>query len=136
MPLFGDWYSHGKLTACFVGIRSDESLNRYRTIASKYKEPYQDKQYTTKVLENVYNVYPIYDWKTEDDWIYQGKNRDLPYNTLYDYMYKAGLPLSLMRICQPYGDDQRRGLWLFHLIEPETWGKIVARVNGANSGAM
>ena len=41
-----------------------------------------------------------------------------------------------MRICQPYGDDQRRGLWLFHLIEPETWGKVVARVNGANSGSL
>jgi predicted phosphoadenosine phosphosulfate sulfurtransferase len=27
-------------------------------------------------------------------------------------------------------------LWLFHLIEPETWSRIVARVNGANSGAM
>ena len=51
-------------------------------------------------------------------------------------MYKAGLKLSQMRICQPYGDDQRRGLWLFHLIEPETWAKIVSRVSGANSGAL
>jgi predicted phosphoadenosine phosphosulfate sulfurtransferase len=51
-------------------------------------------------------------------------------------MHKAGLTLSQMRICQPYGDDQRRGLWLFHLIEPETWSKVVARVNGANSGAL
>ena len=25
---------------------------------------------------------------------------------------------------------------MFHLIEPETWAKIVARVNGANSGAL
>lgn len=136
VPLFGEWYGKGEPTACFVGIRSDESLNRYRTIASKSKIPYQGKQWTTEVKPNLYNVYPIYDWKTEDDWIYQGKNPDKPYNTLYDYMYKAGLPLHLMRICQPYGDDQRRGLWLFHLIEPETWARIVARVNGANSGAM
>jgi predicted phosphoadenosine phosphosulfate sulfurtransferase len=41
-----------------------------------------------------------------------------------------------MRICQPYGDDQRKGLWLFHVIEPETWARIVARVNGANQGAL
>jgi predicted phosphoadenosine phosphosulfate sulfurtransferase len=39
------------------------------------------------------------------------------------------------RLCQPYGVDQRKGLWLFHILEPETWSKIVARVNGANSGA-
>jgi len=136
VPLFGAWYGKGELTACFVGIRSDESLNRYRTIASLVKIPYQCKQWTTLVCDNVYNIYPIYDWKTTDDWIYQGKNPNKPYNKLYDFMYKAGLPLHLMRICQPYGDDQRRGLWLFHLIEPETWARIVARVNGANSGAM
>ena len=41
-----------------------------------------------------------------------------------------------MRICQPYGDDQRRGLWLFHLIEPDTWARVVSRVNGANGGAL
>jgi predicted phosphoadenosine phosphosulfate sulfurtransferase len=51
-------------------------------------------------------------------------------------MRRAGVPLSSQRICQPYGDDQRRGLWLFHLLEPETWGLIVARVNGANGGAL
>jgi predicted phosphoadenosine phosphosulfate sulfurtransferase len=51
-------------------------------------------------------------------------------------MHKAGVSIHLQRICQPYGDDQRRGLWLFHIIEPETWGRVVARVNGANSGAL
>lgn len=136
MPLFGEWYSEGKSTACFVGIRADESLNRFRTIASLSKVMIDGKQYTTKVKETVYNIYPIYDWKTEDIWIYQGKNPSYPYNTLYDYMHKAGLSIHLMRICQPYGDDQRKGLWLFHLIEPETWGKIVARVNGANQGSI
>jgi predicted phosphoadenosine phosphosulfate sulfurtransferase len=136
VPLFGEWYSEGKKTACFVGIRADESLNRFRTIASLSKIMIDGKQYTTMVKETVYNIYPIYDWKTEDIWIYQGKNPSYPYNTLYDYMHKAGLSIHLMRICQPYGDDQRKGLWLFHLIEPETWGKIVARVNGANQGSI
>jgi len=51
-------------------------------------------------------------------------------------MHQAGVPMGHMRICQPYGDDQRRGLWLFHLIEPETWSRVVARVNGANGGAL
>lgn len=51
-------------------------------------------------------------------------------------MHKAGLSVHQQRICQPYGDDQRKGLWLFHLIEPDTWSKIVARVNGANGGAL
>lgn len=137
VPLFGLWYGQGERTACFVGIRTDESLNRFRTINSTTKQPFNDKQWTTLVEEpELFNIYPIYDWKTEDIWTYLGKYPDKPTNILYDYMYKAGVPLSLQRICQPYGDDQRRGLWLFHLIEPETWGKIVSRVNGANTGAM
>lgn len=136
VPEFGEWYSQGKTTACLVGIRADESLNRFRTISSKSKITFNEKQYTTKVTENVFNVYPIYDWGTEDIWIYHGKNNNKRHNELYDIMHKAGLSIHLQRICQPYGDDQRRGLWLFHLIEPETWAKVVARVNGANSGAL
>lgn len=136
VPLFGDWYSQGKSCACMVGIRTDESLNRYRTIASKTKTTCQGKQWTTKVTDTVYNIYPIYDWRTADIWIYHGKNPGDRHNQLYDHMNKAGLTIHQQRICQPYGDDQRRGLWLFHLIEPETWAKIVARVSGANSGAL
>jgi len=134
VPKFGHWFSHGKLTACFVGIRSDESLNRYRTIVGK-KSKFEDKNWTTWVGETLYNIYPIYDWKTQDIWRYNGKFFK-PYNRLYDLMHKAGVSIHQQRICQPYGDDQRRGLWLFHVIEPETWGKLIARVNGANSGAL
>jgi predicted phosphoadenosine phosphosulfate sulfurtransferase len=136
VPEFGEWYSQGKKTACLVGIRTDESLNRFRTIASRSKTTHNGYQWTTKVTENVFNVYPIYDWRTQDIWIYHAKNPTKRSNELYEYMHKAGLSLGNMRICQPYGDDQRRGLWLFHLIEPETWAKVVSRVNGANSGAL
>lgn len=135
VPEFGRWYSRGELTACFVGIRADESLNRYRTIKNHKKTTHQGKMWTTKVWDtSVYNVYPIYDWRTADIWRYNGRSGKR-YNHLYDLMHKAGLSIHQQRICQPYGDDQRKGLWLFHVIEPETWSKIVARVNGANSGA-
>jgi predicted phosphoadenosine phosphosulfate sulfurtransferase len=136
VPLFGEWYAQGTETACMVGIRSDESLNRFRTIASTSKRTRDALQWTSGVTESVFNVYPIYDWRTADIWTYHGKNPDLGYNRLYDLMGMAGLTIHQMRICQPYGDDQRRGLWLFHLIEPETWGRVVARVAGANSGAL
>jgi predicted phosphoadenosine phosphosulfate sulfurtransferase len=132
---FGHWYSQNKLCACFVGIRTGESLNRWRTIASTKKQTIDGYKWTTWVGESLYNIYPIYDWIETDLWIYHGKTGK-PYNKLYDRMYQAGLTLHQMRICQPYGDDQRKGLWLFHLIEPETWARIVARVNGANSGAL
>lgn len=136
VPAFGEWYSQDKLTACFVGIRTRESLNRWRSIAAGRKQTLDGKCYSTWMGTAVYNVYPIYDWHATDVWTYHGRYPDLPYNRLYDRMHQAGLTLHQMRICQPYGDDQRKGLWLFHLIEPETWSKVVARVNGANQGAL
>lgn len=135
-PAFGDWYADGKLCACLVGIRTDESLNRYRTIANNRKQSFCNRRYTTRVQQNLYNVYPIYDWAVSDIWLYHQQDSDRPYNSLYDCMYRAGLTPAQMRICQPYGDDQRRGLWLYHILEPDTWYKVVERVNGANSGAV
>jgi predicted phosphoadenosine phosphosulfate sulfurtransferase len=133
--MFADWYAAGEKMATFVGIRTEESLNRYRTIAVADKKMLEGKRWTTHVIDNVYNIYPIYDWKTKDIWTYNrisGKS----HNKIYDLMHQAGVPLSRQRLCQPYGDDQRRGLYLYHILEPESWFKIVARVNGANSGSL
>lgn len=131
---FGHWYGQGQLTACLVGIRTAESLNRFRSITDKSSN-YEGLRWTTWKSGALFNIYPIYDWKTQDIWTYYGKSKK-PYNYLYDRMFQAGLTIHQARICQPYGDDQRKGLWLFHLIEPETWKRIVARVNGANQGAL
>lgn len=137
IELFAVWYAaNGASTAALIGIRSDESLNRWRTISAWDKETHFGKRWTTKVVDNVFNVYPIYDWHVTDIWKYHAANPDKPHNAVYDRMHAAGVSLSQMRLCQPYGDDQRRGLWLYHLLEPQTWAKVVARVNGANSGAL
>jgi predicted phosphoadenosine phosphosulfate sulfurtransferase len=137
MVIFGEWFSQGKKTAAFIGIRSDESLHRYRAITSK-KEGlmHNDYKWTTLVSKNLFNIYPIYDWKTQDIWVYHGKYPNLIHNKIYDKMSMAGVKMSQQRLCQPYGDDQRRGLWLYHILEPETWYHIVKRVNGVNSGAL
>lgn len=133
---WGTWYAQGRPTGAFIGIRADESLNRYRTIAIWDKKMHGEKRYTTCVEGELYNVYPIYDWKTEDIWRFHAQYPALPHNKIYDLMHKAGVPLSQQRLCQPYGDDQRKGLWLYHVLEPVTWFKLIARVNGANSGAL
>lgn len=134
--LFAEWYAQDRPTGCFIGIRADESLNRFRTIAVFDKETHGGKRWTTKVTDYAYNIYPIYDWRTQDIWIYHAKNPDREHNEIYDLMHHAGVKPSQQRLCQPYGDDQRRGLWLYHILEPETWYKVVARVNGANSAAL
>jgi len=136
--LFAEWYSRGQRTAGFVGIRADESLHRYCAIATweKIGKTFNGYRWTTKIAKNCYNIYPIYDWKTEDIWRYHSKYPDKIHNEIYDKMQMAGVKISQQRLCQPYGDDQRRGLWLYHILEPQTWFKLIARVNGANSGAL
>jgi predicted phosphoadenosine phosphosulfate sulfurtransferase len=136
--LFGHWYGQGRKTAGFIGIRAQESLHRYCAVATWEKRDLTLKghRWTTKIVDEVYNVYPIYDWLTSDIWTYHAKFPERPHNKIYDKMQMAGVPLSQQRLCQPFGDDQRRGLWLYHILEPQTWFKLVARVNGANSGAL
>lgn len=130
---FGKWFADGQEAACLVGIRTDESYNRYRTLANFKKSRYQKKQWSTRTAPGLYNFYPLYDWTTQDIWIANG-NYGYDYNKVYDLMYLAGVPLSQMRLCQPYGDDQRKGLYLYKILEPETWSKVVNRVEGANFG--
>ena len=135
VPQFGDWYGKGEQVGCFVGIRTRESLNRFRTMSNTRKNKYEDKMYTTRVSDNTYNIYPIYDWRAEDDWTYLGKFNK-PYNELYDRFYQAGLTLHQMRVDEPFGDTTRRSLWLYQIIEPDTWAKMVYRMSGANSGSL
>lgn len=137
MVLFGEWYSKGVPTGALIGIRSDESLHRYRAIVSAKSGLKKNEQsWTTKVSGQLYNLYPLYDWKTEDIWVFHGKHKELPSNPIYSKMSLAGVPLSNQRLCQPYGDDQKKGLWLYHLLEPDTWSKLIDRVSGVNSGAL
>lgn len=128
----GDTLGNGEKTACLVGIRTQESLNRWRAI-NKEKTTYKGKKYSTKVNDNVYNFYPIYDWLVEDVWTYYAKFNK-PYNSIYDLYYKAGVPIHKMRIDEPFGNEAKAGLNQFKVIEPETWGRLVNRVSGANFG--
>tara|TARA_R110002020_G_scaffold50199_4_gene142081 strand:+ start:1352 stop:2587 length:1236 start_codon:yes stop_codon:yes gene_type:complete len=137
MVIFGKWYSRGKMCAAFIGIRSDESLHRYRAIVSnKNNLTHKGYKWTTKLNKNLFNVYPIYDWRTEDIWLFHLKNPELCYNKIYDMMTRAGVKFSSQRLCQPFGDDQKKGLWLYHILEPSTWYKLINRVSGVNSGSL
>jgi len=137
MVLFGKWYANDSLTAGFIGIRSDESLHRYRAIVSDKKNLTKNGwKWTTKLSKSLYNVYPIYDWRTEDIWVFHSKNKQYSHNKIYDLMTMAGVKLSNQRLCQPFGDDQKKGLWLYHVLENETWYKLLNRVSGVNSGSL
>ncbi|MET1109842.1 DUF3440 domain-containing protein [Enterococcus faecium] len=137
LRLFSKWYSEihkGEPVAIGIGIRTQESLNRYQAIYGG-RHKYQSKKWINRYCKNIYNCYPIYDWKYTDIWGAVSQ-LDLIYNGVYDDMLRAGVKLSEMRICQPFGLVQRKGLDQYAILEPELWEKLVNRVAGANFGSL
>jgi predicted phosphoadenosine phosphosulfate sulfurtransferase len=128
---FGDWYAQGEKTACLIGIRTVESLNRYRAIMNDRKETLHGEMWTKKNTKHVYNCYPIYDWRTEDIWTANAKF-EWEYNELYDIFYKAGVPVHSMRVASPFMSESKSSLGLYRVIDPHVWAKLCARVQGAN----
>jgi predicted phosphoadenosine phosphosulfate sulfurtransferase len=128
---FGDWFSQGKRTACMIGIRTAESLNRWRAIMNERKGMVKDQIWTKKNTDHVYNVYPIYDWRTEDIWTANAKN-EWEYNELYDMFYMAGVPVHSMRVASPFMSESKSSLGLYRVIDAPVWARLCARVGGAN----
>ena len=132
---FSKWYHESKgakKTACLVGIRTDESMNRWRAIHSdKNYHKFNGKRWTKKMIDNVYNIYPIYDWKAKDVWTANYKY-EWDYNKLYDLFHQAGLTLDQMRCASPFNDQAVESLKYYKAIDPKTWGKMIGRVNGVN----
>lgn len=129
---FGKAISKDKKTVFLVGIRSQESLHRYKAINKTSSQAlYKGLNYTTIINENLVNAYPIYDWQVEDVWVANGKF-NFDYNKLYDVYYQAGLSLSQMRVASPFNDAAQESLKLYQVIDPNNWGKLIGRVNGVN----
>ncbi|MCI8509581.1 MAG: DUF3440 domain-containing protein [Lachnospiraceae bacterium] len=130
---FGRWYrlSHGnKKTVCLLGLRAEESLQRYSGFLNK-KYGYKGECWISQQFKDVWCASPLYDWAVNDIWHAHYKfNYD--YNRLYDLYYMAGLTVSQMRVASPFNDYSKDSLNLYRVIDPEIWVKLVGRVQGAN----
>lgn len=130
---FQDWMptmfpvSMGKV-CILTGIRTQESLRRYRVIATKKNEAFLTTGADNK---NSYRAFPIYDWSSEDVWKLVQVN-DLDYNRTYDIFNKTEMHGKLLhqRVCPPFGEEPLRGLWVYAECFPELWHKMLHRVKG------
>lgn len=130
---FGRWYriSHGnKKTVCLLGLRAEESLQRYSGFLNK-KYGYNGECWISKQFKDVWCASPLYDWSINDVW-HANYLFNYDYNHLYDLYYKAGLTVSQMRVASPFNDYSKDSLNLYRVIDPEIWIKLVGRVQGAN----
>lgn len=133
---FFNWYvkNHKGKTASLIGIRGAESFERYKLVKSETGvlnlKRYKNKKWTCGD-DNLYKCYPLYDWETQDIWVYNAKFNK-PYNKLYDLFYQAGLSIDQMRVASPFNNCAGASLKLYKVIDPKNWGRMVGRVNGVN----
>lgn len=116
--------------AVVQGIRTQESIRRYRAVANK-----KDENFITRSGSTTF-AYPIYDWTSEDVWkLVQIKGAD--YNRTYDIFNRTDWHGHLFhqRVCPPFGEEPLRGLWVYAECWPELWHKMINRVPGAATAA-
>ncbi len=134
---FGRWYriSHGgKKTVCLLGMRADESLQRYSGIINK-RHGYKDRCWISKQFKDVWAASPLYDWSKSDVW-HANYIFNYDYNRLYDLYFMAGLKLDQMRVASPFNDYAKDSLNIYRVLDPEIWARLVGRVKGANFCAI
>ena len=136
---FSDWLHRtkgAKQTVNVLGIRAQESVNRWRAVAGERRvNMYQGRKWISKTKKDQYMAYPLYDWQTEDIWTANARE-GFDYNRLYDIYFQAGLKLDEMRVASAFIDEGVASLGLHRAIEPDKWARLVGRVNGANFGAI
>ncbi len=134
---FCRWYkmkNGNKRTVCLLGIRADESLNRYSGFLNK-KYGYKGECWITRQFKDTYTAAPLYDFALSDVWhaIYKF---DYDHNGLYDLFYMAGMAPDNMRVASPFNDYAKESLNYYRVIDPDVWTRLVGRVCGANFGAI
>lgn len=109
-----------------TGIRTQESLRRYRVVCQK-----KNDNYIVKANTGVFRAHPIYDWSSTDVW--KGVEVfDWDYNRTYDVFNKTSQYRDYLkqRVCPPFGEEPLRGLWIYAECFPEMWHKMLNRVQG------
>tara|TARA_R110000787_G_scaffold249757_1_gene355328 strand:- start:984 stop:2201 length:1218 start_codon:yes stop_codon:yes gene_type:complete len=129
----------GKSTVDLLGIRTEESLRRFQIMTSKAHDNWittdiQTKSEASGKSYRVTKAYPIYDWSSLDVWKLVSE-WDADYNRSYDLMNRTRMYNRHLaqRVCQPFGEEPLRGLWMFAECWPDLWEKMQHRVAGVNA---
>ncbi len=134
---FGRFYKEqhgGGKTVCILGMRADESLQRYSGFLNK-RHSYKGECWITQQFKNVWSASPLYDWTSSDVWV-ANYTFGYDYNRLYDLYYKAGLGINQMRVASPFNEYSKDSLNLYRVIDPEVWSRLVGRVKGVNFASI
>ncbi len=136
-PFFGWWEKSqwAKGQACsIVGLRAEESLNRFRTMVKNPGMSNGDQALTWTSAGHTTKAYPLYDWTFEDVWHYIAE-QGLRYNRVYDFMHLHGHRIQDVRVSYLGHENSFKCLPDLHEFEPETYRKLLERMPGIHVAA-
>lgn len=122
-------------TAYLVGLRSRESLNRWRAVCKNPGVP--GIEWSTKTKRpDVVRFYPLFDWNVGDVWKYL-LDEQVPYNRVYDQMIALrGANMRTTRVSCLVHEQSFRALALLQELEPDTYEALLRRLDGVHSAAL
>lgn len=101
-----------------VGVRASESVQRVKYLSAVNMS-------AGHVTGN--NIlYPIYDWKDKDVWLYI-KERKLDFPQAYIDLYRVGVKKSQLRLCNFFASESIAGLRYIAETDPALWDRIQKR---------
>ena len=112
-----------------IGARVSESLTRRRFVAQCLKSSREG------ALSKGNHVFPIYDWKDTDIWLYL-KQKNLYFPETYIRLYEQGVSKSNMRLSNFFGGMAINGLLHIMEVDPELWERIEKRIPNAYLALM
>lgn len=101
-----------------VGVRASESVQRVNYLA--------DIDMTEGHTTGKNIIYPIYDWKDSDVWLYIKEHR-LDFPQAYIDLYRVGVKKSQLRLCNFFASESIAGLRYIAETDPVMWDRILKR---------
>ena len=101
-----------------IGLRADESVQRRQVLAVT--------KLTRGNLAGGNKIYPIYDWKTSDIWMYIKEHR-LDFPESYIELYRVGVPKFNLRLCNFFAAESIAGLRHIAETDAKLWEQIERR---------
>jgi predicted phosphoadenosine phosphosulfate sulfurtransferase len=122
-------------TAFLIGLRAEESLNRFRSVV---KNPgWNDVKWSTKTgSPSSFRFYPIYDWSMGDVWKFID-DEDVPYNQIYDKMFAANHNYyNTLRVSNLIHEKSFSCLTYLQELEPSTFDALIKRLAGTHTASI
>ena len=110
-----------------TGVRAAESIQRLQYMAAL--------NMGAKGITGNRQIYPIYDWKTSDVWLYL-KEEHIEIPSIYLYMWQAGIGKGQLRVSQFFSSDTAACLVRMNEYYPDLMERVIRREPNAYLAAL